>query len=261
MTTNVDTAIERMLDAYAANRWFVDEHWPVCAPHVLRFVTDLEARLGTFEGRRVLDVGCFNGFMSYLFAQLGCEVVAVDADYGLENAPLLERVGVTFREVNLNELEPLRALPSDSFDIVIITQVIEHILNHPLGLMRDIARTLTPGGLVVLTTPNPATVLNAVRLLRGRYSLWGTKAFIEDPKMDAERVITRADIHYREYTRDELALLLEGAGLRVEKAEYLGTGVPKSEARMRRWVKRSPLFRLLESHRVFASNHYLLARR
>ena len=42
-----------------------------------------------------------------------------------------------------------------AFDVGVMGEVIEHIPNHPLGLMREVARVLRPHGLLALTTPNP----------------------------------------------------------------------------------------------------------
>ena len=50
-------------------------------------------------------------------------------------------------------------------DVVVLGEVFEHILNHPAGLLQAVFRILRPGGTVILTTPNPSTLINAVRLL------------------------------------------------------------------------------------------------
>ncbi len=159
----------------------------------------------------------------------------------------------------MNDLHPFGHLTAESFDIVIIAQVIEHILNHPLGLIRSLADAMRPGGLMILTTPNPATIMSAMRVLRGRSILWGTNDFIDEPKIDESRIISQGDIHYREYTRVELCHMLEGAGLRVEQSRYLGLGNSRSQSTWKKLAKSNPLIRKLTSQRLFASNHYFLA--
>jgi 2-polyprenyl-3-methyl-5-hydroxy-6-metoxy-1,4-benzoquinol methylase len=257
----VEHAIERMLATYRDNGWFIDEHWPVNAPHVRRMVSDLEHRLPGLERARVLDVGCFNGYVGCLLTHLGCRVTGTDACLPHETARIFQQTGMEFLETNLNSLEPFQAIAPETFDAIIIAQVIEHVLNHPLGLLRDLYRVLRPDGVLILTTPNPATLMNAVRLVRGTHSMWGTRSFIDEPKLNGREVITKADIHYREYSREELRHLLEGAGLRVEEVRYLGLGTARSEGRLRTLAKGSSLFERLSSTRLLGSNHYVVARR
>lgn len=248
-----------MLDQYRDNSWMLNEHWPLNEPHVRLMIADVMARFPPGQGVRLLDVGCFNGYISLLFKQLGYQVTGTDACELEDRRTIFARADIDFVYSNLNDLDPFELLAADSFDIVIIAQVIEHILNYPLGLIRSLAARLRPGGLMILTTPNPATVMGAARVLKGKSLLWGTRDFIDEPKIDDGRIITKADIHYREYTGDELCHLLSGAGLRVEQRRYLGLGNTRGQSTLKRFVKSNPLTRMLMSKRLFASNQYLLA--
>ncbi|OLE54012.1 MAG: hypothetical protein AUG51_10335 [Acidobacteria bacterium 13_1_20CM_3_53_8] len=254
-------AIASMLHEYRYNSWMINEHWPLNEPHVRLMIDDVVTRFPPHPGLHVLDVGCFNGYISFLFRLLGYSVTGTDACELADRREVFDKAGIKFVHSNLNELRPFKNLASNSFDIVIIAQVIEHILNHPLGLMLDLARLMRPGGLMILTTPNPATVMAAVRSLRGKSLLWGTRDFIDEPKIDDEQVITKADIHYREYTHEELYHLITNAGLRVEKSLYLGLGSSLSQPALKRVIKKSRLSQSLMSKRLFASNHYFLARK
>jgi 2-polyprenyl-3-methyl-5-hydroxy-6-metoxy-1,4-benzoquinol methylase len=49
------------------------------------------------------------------------------------------------------------AFPSESFDVVTLTDVIEHV-PEPVELMREIHRILRPGGVVFIVTPNFASL-------------------------------------------------------------------------------------------------------
>jgi len=250
-----------MLDRYRDNDWMINEHWPLNEPHVRLMMTDILARFTPGSNVRVLDVGCFNGYISLLFNQLGYQVTGTDASDLEDRRVIFDEFDIEFVPSNMNDLVPFKLMLAASFDIVIIAQVIEHILNHPLGLVRSLADVMRPGGLMVLTTPNPATVMCAARSLRGRSLLWGTQAFIDEPKISENQVITEADIHYREYTNAELRYLLMGAGLQVEVSRYLPLGPSQTQSPLKKVVKRNPLTQKLMTKRLFASNHYFLARK
>lgn len=256
-----EQAISAMLEQYRDNRWLTDEYWSVFEPHVRLMMADITERFPPSKDVRLLDVGCFNGYMSYLFAQLGYSVVGADAEDLEDRRAVFNKAGIKFVSANFNELNPFPDLEPNTFDIVIIAQVIEHILNHPLGLLRSIANVMRPGGIMILTTPNPLTVMNAVRVFRGTHSLWGTRDFIDEPKIKENQIITKADIHYREYTHAELEHMLTKAGLHVELSRFLGLGSSRDQSTVKNLVKNNRLAQKLMTKRLLASNHYFLARK
>lgn len=140
-------------------------------------------------------------------------------------------------------------------------EVIEHVLNHPLGLMREVARVLRKGGLLVMTTPNPATLMTALRLVADRSTLWGTRPFMELPKIRENQIISKEDIHYREYRTAEVSHLLISSGFSIEKIRYMGMGVSKAQPAIKRLIKSHPIIKVLMSRRLFACTHYFVARK
>jgi 2-polyprenyl-3-methyl-5-hydroxy-6-metoxy-1,4-benzoquinol methylase len=257
----IEQAIAAMLAHFRDNEWMLHEHWPLNEPHVRLMITDIMTNFPVAADARILDVGCFNGYISILFKQLGYQVTATDVCLLAEHRSIFQPAGIEFVLANMNELDPFKNLTGQSFDVVIIAQVIEHILNYPLGLIRDLAELMRPGGLMILTTPNPVTVMAAVRILKGKSVLWGTRDFIDEPKIENGRIISKGEIHYREYTSDELCHLLGGAGLQVERQRYVGLGDSSGQSALKRFVKHNPLTKKLMSKRLFASNHYFLARK
>lgn len=257
----IERAIAAMLHEFRDNEWMLDEYWPLNEPHVRLMIADVIARFPASLNVRLLDVGCMNGYMSVIFKKLGYEVTGTDGWELEDRRAIFDRNGIEFFYCNMNHLHPLQHLAAASYDIVIVAQVIEHILNHPLGLIRSLADAMRSGGLMIVTTPNPATIMSAMRVLQGRTLLWGTNDFIDQPKIDNGRIISQGDIHYREYTGAELSHMLEGAGLRVEQSRYLPFGTSRSQSTWKKLAKSNPLIRKLTSQRLFASNHYFLARK
>ncbi|MGE0250798.1 MAG: class I SAM-dependent methyltransferase [Thermoleophilia bacterium] len=101
------------------------------------------------------------------------------------------------------ETEPL-PYPDESFDTVLLCEVIEHLIRDPVFQLTQIARVLRPGGTFILTTPNVARAVNRRRLSQRQgiydpYSRFGPHGR-----------------HNREYTADELFELVRGVGFEIE---------------------------------------------
>jgi SAM-dependent methyltransferase len=114
----------------------------------LRLVFD--GILGSRDLRNVslLDAGCGTGLFSLEACRRGASVTSMDVGEGLL-AMVAEKCDST------RVVGDLQALPfdDDSFQIVLCTEVIEHV-QDPLGAIGELARVLRPGGTLILTTPN-----------------------------------------------------------------------------------------------------------
>ena len=103
------------------------------------------------EGKRVLDVGCGEGYGAALLAERAREVVAVDY-----SPAAIEHAQATYARPNLRfEVADARELPPElaGFDIVICFELVEH-LDEPDRLLASLARALDSGGTLLLSTPN-----------------------------------------------------------------------------------------------------------
>lgn len=103
-------------------------------------------------GRDVLEAGCGEGYGADLIASAARRVLAVDYD-----AATVAHVATRYPRVEVVEGN-LAALPLDdaSVDIVVNFQVIEHLWDQP-QFVRECARVLRPGGLLLMSTPNRIT--------------------------------------------------------------------------------------------------------
>jgi 2-polyprenyl-6-hydroxyphenyl methylase/3-demethylubiquinone-9 3-methyltransferase len=146
--------------------------------HYHRFVVTLEEFCSTWprqRGCRVLDVGAHWLHQAVLWRHAGFGVTAVDLPGTFE----VESVKNTATALDIALLKcpdmeqsrELETLPDDSFDVVLFTEIIEHITFNPVMFWKQIYRVLAPGGRIVVTTPNyysaKGRAWSAWRFLRG----------------------------------------------------------------------------------------------
>lgn len=145
--------------------------------------------------KRVLDVGCANGYLAKVLTERGNTVSGVEYDEkAAEQArPFLEQLVVG----DLETLDLLTELGPGRFDVVVFGDVLEH-LRDPLPVLRQARALLAPGGYVVLSIPNVAHGAVRLSLLRGRFD-YGPLGLLDET-------------HIRFFTRDNLKALLHDAG-------------------------------------------------
>ena len=101
------------------------------------------------SGKRVLDVGCGNGYVTCKFAQTGASVVAVDlTDKGVELTRARLSLHGLEADVRRADAESL-AFGDDTFDIVVSFGVLHHTPDTETAVS-EIHRVLRPGGRFLL---------------------------------------------------------------------------------------------------------------
>lgn len=259
-----EVAWSKLCAGYPAVSWFRDVHLAENHSRIERIVHDLTQLVPPERDTSVIDVGCFNGFLCYLLHLMGYETAGIDAladSVVPERAELMARIRAPFFHGNFNEADPFPDCPKGCYSAAVLGEVFEHILLHPVGFLQQVGSLLKPGGILILTTPNPYTLTNALRILRGRGIIWGDMEFISLPKIDAHgRMTTHEDVHYREYSREILLKGLEMAGFAVLSAQYCGLSPHAKQPLLTRWIKQTPLWPRLQRVRLFGSGHYVVAR-
>ncbi|GBD95999.1 MAG TPA: class I SAM-dependent methyltransferase [Nitrospirae bacterium] len=108
----------------------------------------------------VLDLGCGDGYHIFLLNSLkeeakekiyfrGIDISSLNVYSATEIAKSIEACNVNFEVGNVENL----ALSDSCFDIVLCTDVIEHLVN-PEKCLTEMIRLLNPGGLAIVTTTN-----------------------------------------------------------------------------------------------------------
>ncbi len=101
---------------------------------------------------------------------------------------------------------------SESFDVVLCLEVLEHLAVDPMAMMAEVNRVLKPGGIFVLTTPNAVRYSNLVNICLGEQPLGWTPY----NGYDGNR-------HNREYTPAEIDRLFRAAGLTPNEVTSFGS--------------------------------------
>jgi 2-polyprenyl-3-methyl-5-hydroxy-6-metoxy-1,4-benzoquinol methylase len=113
-------------------------------------------RLNLSAGKTLLDVACGSGGPALrIAAKTGCTIAGIDVhEQALENARALaaERgLGQAARFQQADAREPL-PFPDASFDAITCIDAINHLPDRS-GVVRELARVLTPGGRLLYTDP------------------------------------------------------------------------------------------------------------
>lgn len=115
-------------------------------------------------GSKILDIGCNDGTLAEEYKKFG-RVYGVDINpVAVKSA--LEK-GIDTKCANVFELRDV--YPDNHFDVVIAGDIIEHVLDTDLFL-EIIYQVLKPGGLLLLSTPNLASLGRRIMLLFGKNS-------------------------------------------------------------------------------------------
>lgn len=139
---------------------------------------------------RLLELGAGHCEIARLLRDRGWQVHTAD----LEASRVAEAIALGFPATRSDLNDPL-PFPDAAFDFVVMLEVIEHVVRAEAAL-GEVARVLSPGGRLLLTTPNHAFYKSRIRALKGRRL-----------GMEGE--------HYRFFVKAQLEALLAAKGFQI----------------------------------------------
>ena len=104
----------------------------------------------------ILDLGCGRGEWLQLLQEAGLQARGIESNKVLAT----QARGRNLEVIVSDALLYLRRLPEDSLNAVTAFHFIEHVgFEELIELLGEISRTLTPGGLLIIETPNPKNLV------------------------------------------------------------------------------------------------------
>jgi O-antigen chain-terminating methyltransferase len=120
-----------------------------------RFVDPLRV---VYPDAWALDLGCGRGEWVELLSERGFRAVGVDVDEGM--LAVCRECGLDARKADA--LDYLKSLPDEYAHVISAFHVVEHLaFDKTCSLIEESVRTLRPGGVLILETPNPENLLVA----------------------------------------------------------------------------------------------------
>jgi 2-polyprenyl-3-methyl-5-hydroxy-6-metoxy-1,4-benzoquinol methylase len=164
--------------------------------------------LGLPKGSRVLDVGCYPPNILNFLEKEGFETWGVASEH-----EKIDRENVRVLNIETEKF-PWK---DKFFDLIIFTEILEHLPHDPQIPMKDMYRVLKSGGNIIVTTPNIVRLHNRLKMIAGKSIMY---------PLDQQQEVTPGNgsiyhLHHKEYTLEEVSALLKRTGFTIDEAKQV----------------------------------------
>lgn len=123
-----------------------------------------------------------------------------------------KQAGIKLQVCNLDDA----SIPFEDeyFDVVIFTEVLEHVFAPPTNIITELKRIMRTSGKLILSVPNIARLSNRIKLLFGVTPL-------ENANHQMNKGWVHGHGHIHEYTRKEILSLCKSVNFKISNVQML----------------------------------------
>lgn len=159
------------------------------------------------KSKKTLDVGCAYGTLAIMMKLRGDDVTASDMSTEYINTKMLKKEGIKWEQINI-EKQDIRG----KYDLITLTETIEHLNSNPLKPLQRIYDALNDGGHLFISTVMKEVHGKTTSMNTGKKGLWNDILDWHDiPEYDGEW----KDEHTFHYDQYNLVTLLSDAGFEI----------------------------------------------
>lgn len=172
-----------------------------------KFILKKIRELALPAGAKILDVGCYPMDLFKATYDLGYEVSGISSEH-----EKVKHNNVFSLNIETDKLP----FEKESFDLVLFSEVMEHMLYDPQVYLAKFREVLKDGGYLLVTTPNAVHIKHRLELVLGKTQNFPLFQFEGSPYHR----------HNREFTLAEVSEIVKKAGFKVVGAERFNAYSP-----------------------------------
>lgn len=162
-------------------------------PYILKYLNNL-------KNKQILDVGCGDASLGKILEKKENKVTGIEMN---PESARLARKNIS-NVIEEDALAAVKKLKKDFFDVVILSDFIEHI-PYPDIFLKELKHLIRKGGFIIISVPNIANFTTRFDLLFGRFD------YKKHGIMDST--------HLRFFTKKTISKLVSAAGYKIKKLD------------------------------------------
>lgn len=166
------------------------------------------------KSKKTLDVGAAYGILAMMLKNRGDDVTASDMVSKYTSPKMLKDNNIKFAYLDI-EKEDIKG----KYDLITMTETIEHLNSNPLKPLQRIYKALNDGGHIFVSTVMKEVHGDTTSMNAGKKGLWND---LQSWKDIPEYKGKWKDEHTFHYTQFDLVTLLSEAGFEIETLGNIG---------------------------------------